>query len=345
MIPDFEVVIIGAGVAGLAIARGLHNADKSFHLFEARERSGGRALSTPVQGGVADLGPTWFWRNESRVNSLVAEFGLATHDQFTDGDTMVLFNNELSRFDGFTLPHAFRFSKGSQSLTNALEQTIPTDSITFNTPVSGIEKKQDHVLIHTSSGSVTASTVVIAMPPSLAISRGMIDPGSLATSVADAATHIPVWMGGITKTVAVYKSAFWRDQGLSGVMRAPGSLFGEVHDMSGPDGSPAMLFGFGQTLNGVVPDETAFVKQLSTAFGVDAENPIEVISHNWLAEEFTTPASGNNSQRYDLFGSSLLRTPSWDGQLHWASAESGAVAPGHIEGALQAAERVVGAVS
>ena len=75
-----------------------------------------------------------------------------------------------------------------------------------------------------------------------------------------------------------------------------------------------------------------------------AASPTEILECVWSEEAFTTPSTGNDSQRYDLYGSPLLRTPSWDGTLHWASTETGAVAPGHLEGALEAAERAVASV-
>ena len=114
--------------------------------------------------------------------------------------------------------------------------------------------------------------------------------------------------------------------------------------MSGPNGTPAMLFGFGQpTINGS-PTGQDFVRQLTAVFGSDAPSPTEILECVWSEEAFTTPSTGNDSQRYDLYGSPLLRTPSWDGTLHWASTETGAVAPGHLEGALEAAERAVASV-
>ena len=97
--------------------------------------------------------------------------------------------------------------------------------------------------------------------------------------------------------------------------------------MSGPNGTPAMLFGFGQpTINGS-PTGQDFVRQLTAVFGSDAPSPTEILECVWSEEAFTTPSTGNDSQRYDLYGSPLLRTPSWDGTLHWASTETGAVAP------------------
>ena len=59
------VLIIGGGLAGLTAARLLHHAGIGFQLLEARDRLGGRILSTDASGEVSDdgfdLGPSWFW--------------------------------------------------------------------------------------------------------------------------------------------------------------------------------------------------------------------------------------------------------------------------------------------
>ena len=336
---DLEVAIIGAGISGLAVARALRAEGRSFRIFEARPRPGGRILSARVPGGRADLGPTWFWPGERRILSLVSELGLDVHDQFATGDALYVGDHQVQRMKGFTNPPAFRFSNGAQSLVEALVDALPSDAITYDTPVDRIQQTDNHVVVHTTEETVPADAVVLALPPSLAMSAGLVEPTSLEAAIADAATQVPVWMGGITKAVAVYERAFWRDLGLSGMISAPHHVFGEIHDMSGVDGSPAMLFGFAQAAGRSVPTAEAFLEQLVALFGSDAANPVKVLALDWSAEAFTTPASGNNSDRYDLYGSPLLRTPSWDGRLHWASTETGAVAPGHLEGALEAAER------
>ena len=170
----------------------------------------------------------------------------------------------------------------------------------------------------------------------------MIDPDHLEPPVAQAAGSIPVWMGGITKAVAVYPEPFWRQLGLSGTAFGPGQPFGEVHDMSGPDGIPAALFGFSQA---PLPDPAeAFVGQLTRLFGPKAAEATQVLVVNWGQQPFTAPTRLGQTNRYDLYGSPLLTTPSWAGRLHWASTETATIAPGHIEGALAAAERTLGAL-
>lgn len=56
---DFDVVIVGAGAAGIAAARVLTAAGRRVIVLEARDRVGGRARTDHALGAPADLGAAW----------------------------------------------------------------------------------------------------------------------------------------------------------------------------------------------------------------------------------------------------------------------------------------------
>lgn len=340
--PDVEFAVVGAGISGLAVADGLTNAGRSVRVFEAGPSLGGRIRSVEVQGGHADLGPTWYWPGEQRVARLVGELGLPVHDQWTTGDALVAADGDVRRLDRPVMPPSYRFTNGAISLIDGLAGRLPSGTVSVDCPVTRIERATNHLTIHTSRGSSTAGAVIVAVPPALAMDSGMIDPDHLEPLVAEAASSIPVWMGGITKAVAIYPEPFWRQLGLSGTAFGPSQPFGEVHDMSGPDGKPAALFGFSQAP--LTDPADAFVAQLTTLFGPKAAEATQVLVVDWRRAPFTAPTRLGQTNRYDLYGSPHLTTPSWAGRLHWASTETATIAPGHIEGALAAAERTLGAL-
>ena len=71
---EVDVVIVGAGAAGIAAARRLAAANRSFRLFEAANRVGGRcATDTKIFGVPFDLGAHWIHNPDS--NPLVAAAG------------------------------------------------------------------------------------------------------------------------------------------------------------------------------------------------------------------------------------------------------------------------------
>ena len=65
-----DVVVIGAGAAGIAAARRLLESGLSVAVLEARERVGGRAVTTLLRGHAIDLGAHWL--HAGPVNPLVA---------------------------------------------------------------------------------------------------------------------------------------------------------------------------------------------------------------------------------------------------------------------------------
>ena len=74
---DADVVIIGAGLAGLAAARRLKDRGVSVLVLEARSRVGGRAWSETTEPGLTiDLGAQLFSDVQTNISALVDEIGL-----------------------------------------------------------------------------------------------------------------------------------------------------------------------------------------------------------------------------------------------------------------------------
>ncbi|MFJ4295535.1 flavin monoamine oxidase family protein [Curtobacterium sp. NPDC089689] len=57
--PDADVIVVGAGVAGLAAARALVQGGRSVTVLEARDRIGGRTWTDDALGVPVDLGASW----------------------------------------------------------------------------------------------------------------------------------------------------------------------------------------------------------------------------------------------------------------------------------------------
>ena len=85
---DVDVAIIGAGSAGLSAARALHAAGRSFKVFEAMDRIGGRAWTSQRHFGVPfDIGCAWLHagdRNPYLPEAQAAGWTLHHHDMNVD---------------------------------------------------------------------------------------------------------------------------------------------------------------------------------------------------------------------------------------------------------------------
>jgi monoamine oxidase len=82
-----DVVVIGAGIAGLVAARELTKAGKDVVVLEARDRVGGRTLNHPIgDGKVVEVGGQWIGPTQNRIAPLIADLGLETFPTYVTGD-------------------------------------------------------------------------------------------------------------------------------------------------------------------------------------------------------------------------------------------------------------------
>ena len=341
------VAIVGAGIAGLRVATELVARGIDVAVFESRDRVGGRLLSTQVgpDGMRLDHGATWFWPGEQRVMVLVEQLGIPTHPQHLAGDAVFHEPGSGRRVDGNPIDvPSWRFSNGAQSLPERLAEFLPGDALHLSNPITAIRTDGDSLIVEHQDGLLACAHVVLAVAPALALERIEFAP-PLPARISGLAELTPVWMGSTVKVVARYQSAFWRDAGLSGSGISHIGPLREIHDMSGPNGSPAALFGFAPQLDeSRAPSKDVVVSQLVEMFGTDAAEPLEVVISDWRTPD-TSPRDVVRLTAYQAFGHPLFQSPTFEGRLHWASTETASVAPGHIEGALEAADRTVDAIA
>ena len=102
-----DVVVIGAGLAGLTAAEHIVKAGYSCKVLEARDRVGGRTWSPKRETpGVIDIGAAWFNdTNQRGMIGLARRFNLELVTQNTNGD-VIMQTDKLQRFAYGQAPNA-----------------------------------------------------------------------------------------------------------------------------------------------------------------------------------------------------------------------------------------------
>ena len=98
---EADVVVVGAGLAGLAAARDLSARGASVVVVEARDRVGGRVHNHDIgEGTVVELGGQWIGPTQDRLASLAAELGVETFPTYGQGDNVMEYDGSLRRYSG-----------------------------------------------------------------------------------------------------------------------------------------------------------------------------------------------------------------------------------------------------
>jgi monoamine oxidase len=101
---EADVIVVGAGLAGLAAARALVAGGVEPLVVEARDRVGGRTLNENLgDGEVIEVGGEWVGPTQTRLLALARELGVETFPTHIDGRNTLELKGRIRRYEG-TIP-------------------------------------------------------------------------------------------------------------------------------------------------------------------------------------------------------------------------------------------------
>jgi monoamine oxidase len=129
---EADLVVVGAGLAGLSAARTAVAAGSSVVVLEARDRVGGRVLNEEIGGGkVVEVGGQWIGPTQDRLAALARELAIDTFPTYGDGHNVIEYAGRLRRYTG-TIPRInplvlLDVERAQRSL-NRLARSVPLEA-------------------------------------------------------------------------------------------------------------------------------------------------------------------------------------------------------------------------
>src|SRR5690554_3719814 len=85
-----DIIVIGAGLSGLTVARKLEELGYSVKVIEARDRVGGRNVTHHLDGGqVLDLGGQWIGPTQTKMYELGKELNIELFQTYNEGKVVL----------------------------------------------------------------------------------------------------------------------------------------------------------------------------------------------------------------------------------------------------------------
>jgi monoamine oxidase len=341
-----DVLIIGAGLSGLATAYQLKKAGINFKILEAQNRLGGRIQTIyGKQNTPMEMGATWFGKEHIHLTKLLSELNIDYFEQYTEGIALfetMSFEPPQQYFVPANSHSAYRIKGGTFSIIEELYHRIGKQNVILNSEVISITEQNNQLKIIDSLGNTfIGKCLVIALPPKLAINTLEFNP-KLPQFINQIMQNTQTWMGGSVKFSIEFKNPFWKDKGFSGSIYSQSGLATEIYDHSNYENSKFALKGF---LNGSAYHYTQeerkekVISQLKHYFGSEVET-FESYNDKIWNDKYIQPKENEFLPPHFNNGHTVYEDSYMNGKLFFTGTETSNTFSGYMEGAIIASNLI-----
>ncbi len=342
-----NIVILGAGLSGLATAYLLKQEGISATILEARNRLGGRIHTlSPKNEGPVEMGATWLGKKHTHLIEWLKELNIDITEQFMGNkgyyEPMSVSPPQLVDLPANEEP-SYRIEGGTHTIIHALANHLDQKQIRFKNKVTSIRKDNACLTINTSGGQFEADFVVSTLPPKLLADTIAITP-SLPDKVYEIARNTHTWMAESLKIALTFERPFWRNNHSSGTIFSNVGPVTEMYDHSQPAHSFYALKGFmNESYYTVSKKErkSLVLEQLRRFYGDNIETCKQYYETVWKDEPFSYADYENNIIPHQYNGHSAFQEPYLNDRLLISGSETATHYPGYMDGAVQSARRSV----
>ena len=97
---DYDVLVVGAGLAGLTAAKNVKDSGHTVLVLEARNRVGGRTYDIGIGPGVVEMGGEWTGPGQTNVQALATKMGVKLFESYSAGNNLYYRQGRLASFTG-----------------------------------------------------------------------------------------------------------------------------------------------------------------------------------------------------------------------------------------------------
>jgi monoamine oxidase len=235
----------------------------------------------------------------------------------------------------FRNAEAFWMKDGAGVLVEKMAEQI-AERIHFESPVTAINYNKNYAIVERAEKRWKAKRVIIAIPPNLQREIHFEPPlPSLRAQLLEQCEMPPV-----TKIVIVYSKPFWRELGLSGIIRSDNGLIKETVDSSPDGGKRGVLTVLvtGASARHLKKPSEEVPLALVPFLGEQAKNPLQIFVENWSEQAWTRGGYGVHFGPGVItnYGKALLEPIEC---LHFAGTETATKWRLFMEGAVQSGEQ------